>query len=82
MTKSGFRSVTPLDPVIEKDAYNFLLASDEEILQAVHDAIDQGFTPEEIYRHWLRRAGYHRIELAIRCKNAAHHILRLERLEK
>jgi len=41
----------------------------------VTDAVTAGYTPEEIYRHWLKEAGYHRQELAKRCENAAKHIL-------
>ena len=71
-----FRPVPPLNPVIWRDAYDYLMEHDEEILWAVVEAVDQGYDPEEIAKHWLREAGYHRQELAIRCKNAAKHIIR------
>jgi len=83
MSKSSmYRPVPQLDPVIWEEAYNWLLQYQEEILAAVESAIDANFTPDEIYQHWLREAGYHRIELAKRCKNAAKHILRVKELQK
>jgi hypothetical protein len=75
--KTIFRPVPSLDPVIWEEAYNYLLERHEEILIAVSTAIDQGYSPEEIYRHWLREAGYNREELAKRCKNAAKHLIRV-----
>lgn len=77
-----YRPVPALDAVIHQEAYDWLLQYQEDILGAVETAIDQGFTPDEIYQHWLREAGWHRIELAKRCKNAAKHILRLKELQK
>lgn len=78
--KPLYRQVLPLNPAIWRDAHDFLLQHDEEILYAVSDAVDQGYTPEEIYRHWLREAGYHRQELAVRCRNAAKHLNRQREL--
>ncbi len=65
--------VTPLDPVIERDAYNYLEQQDEDTLLAVIESVDKGFTPENIKRYYLRKAGWHRMEYAIRCGNAARH---------
>lgn len=69
------RPVPALNPAIWKDAYDYLEQHDEEILFAVIEAVDKGFTPEEIYYHWLREAGWHRIELAKRSENAARHYI-------
>lgn len=71
------RPVPPLNPAIWKDAYNYLEQHDEEILFAVIEAVDKNFSPEEIYHHWLREAGWHRIELAKRCENAARHYINI-----
>ena len=73
--KVVFRPVKPLNPAIWQDAYEYLAAHNEDYLNGVENAIAQGFTPEEIYRHILREAGYHRQEMAKRCENAARHIL-------
>lgn len=83
MAKSTiYRPVPQLDPVIYEEAYNWLLQYQEDVLSAVDSAVVAGYTPDEIYQHWLREAGYHRIELAKRCKNAAKHILRVIELQK
>lgn len=70
-----FRPVTPLNPAIWKDAYEYLASNNEDYLNCVEDSVVQGYTPKEIYRHILREAGYHRQEMAKRCENAARYIL-------
>ena len=67
----AFREVAPLNPSIWQDAYDWLSENKEEFLNGVENAVDMGFTPDEIYRHILREAGFHRMELAKRCQNAA-----------
>ena len=74
--RKPYRPVPPMNPVIQKDAYDFLFNHYEEVLEAVEESIEQGYRPEEIYQHWLREAGFHRIELAKRCENAARYLLR------
>ena len=69
--------VPQLDPVIERDAYYYLEQNDEETLLAVIEAVDKGFKPEQIGRYYLKKAGWHRQEYSIRCKNAAEHYIAL-----
>ena len=72
----AFRQVIPLNPSIWQDAYQWLIDNNrEDFINGVENAVDQGFTPDEIYRHILREAGHHRMELAKRCQNAARYIL-------
>ena len=73
--KFAFRSVDPLNPSIWQDAYEYLALHNEDFLNGVENAVVQGFTPDEIYRHVLREAGIHRSEMAKRCQNAARHIM-------
>jgi hypothetical protein len=74
--KVAYRKVEPLNPSIWQDAYQWLIDNNkEDFLNGVETAVDQGYTPDEIYRHILREAGLHRIELAKRCQNAARHII-------
>lgn len=74
----AFREVAPMNPSIWQDAYEWLIDNNkEDFLNGVENAVDQGFTPDEIYRHILREAGLHRIELAKRCQNAARHVMSL-----
>lgn len=73
--KMAFRKVPALDPMIWEDAYFYLADYHEDFLDGVEDAVAKGYTPDEIYRHVLREAGVHRIEIAKRCQNAARHII-------
>ena len=70
-----FRKVKALNPAIWQDAYDYLVAHNEDFLNCVEDSVAQGYSPDEIYRHILRDAGYHRQEMAKRCENAARHII-------
>lgn len=72
---TAFRKVPPLDPMIWEDAYYYLADYHEDFLNGVEEAVSKGFTPDEIYRHVLREAGVHRIEIAKRCQNAARYII-------
>ena len=71
----AYRKVSPLNPSIWQDAYEYLALHNEDFLNGVENAVVQGFTPEEIYSHVLREAGVHRLEIAKRCQNAARYIL-------
>jgi hypothetical protein len=71
----AYRKVAPLNPSIWQDAYDYLALHNEDFLNGVENAVAQGFTPDEIYRHVLREAGIHRLEMAKRCQNAARHIV-------
>jgi hypothetical protein len=70
-----FRPVVPMNPAIELDAYEYLASNAEIWLDCVVNSIAQGYSPEEIYRHVLRQAGYHRFEIAKRCENAARYLM-------
>ncbi len=70
-----YRSVPPLHPVIHEDAYDYLFRNNPEVLIAVEEAVEDGFSPKEIYYDWIREAGDNRGDLAKRCENAAKHIM-------
>lgn len=71
----AFRPVVPMNPAIWQDAYEYLASNNEDFLDCVMNSVAQRYTPEEIYRHILREAGYHRQEMAKRCENAARYLL-------
>ena len=71
------RRVPPMDEAIYFDGYRWLLNHSEETqlyLKCTEESVEQGFSPDEIYRHTLNVAGYHRREIAERCRNAAHYL--------
>lgn len=67
----------PLTRTIEQEDYEWLLENAFEYYLAVSDSVSLGASPDEIYRHMMRQTYDGRQGLAIRCRNAASHIIRM-----
>lgn len=59
---------------IAADSWEWLQDNVEPLSRAVKAEVLKGRTPEEIRRYVLARVGLHRIALADRCEQAAHHL--------
>lgn len=67
----------PLAMANQSEAYSWLEMHAPDYLTALEQAVEQGATPEEVYRFMLTDAGIHRQEIAKRLQLAAGHVLRL-----
>ena len=72
------REVPEMNIAIWKDGYDWLENHGDvgqAYLRSTVAAIEVGYTPDEIYHQIIREAGLHRIEIAERCRAAAHFML-------
>ena len=66
------REMPTLEAAINKESYEWLLDNAEGYATAVDHEVAAGATPDQVYRFVVSRTG--RIEIALRCKQAAAHL--------
>lgn len=71
------QSFKPLTEALDKNSYEWLAGHDPDILSGIEAAIDSGVKPVDIKRHVLMQTN--RLELAMRCEQAARYTVRLAR---
>ena len=70
----GQKVVMPaLERALDAESYEWLATNQPDILTAIETEIGNGHTPEQIKWRVLRRTN--RLEIAMRCEQAARHIL-------
>lgn len=83
--RNGKRVVEESDPfdeltaVVQADDYNWLLDNAPAYARAIERLVSEAgrdLNPEDVYRHIVRMTYDGREGLAVRCKNAAAHLLR------
>lgn len=67
-------ALAELDIAMDEESWDFLNTKYIPIAKLVKKAVDEGIAPDVIKRRVLERLGQHRIELAIRCENAARYL--------
>lgn len=66
-----------IDAPLDALSYDWLLANAPELLRAVEVDVAQGVHPHAIRQRVIERTG--RVELALRCEQAARHITAVEK---
>lgn len=61
-----------LSRMLDKESYEWLTGFHPEIIEAIETEVNAGHRPEEIKLFVLKQTG--RLELALRCEQAARHI--------
>lgn len=66
--------LTILDTPLWEDDYDYIRDNAPLYLQHIQQALDAGYTPDQIYHHYMKLAP-HRHPFWLRCKHAAKHIV-------
>lgn len=68
------RQLELLGKVLDKQSYEWLLDTDQDVAAALAAEVKQGATPDDIRRFVLAHIGPDRHGLAQRCQSAARHL--------
>lgn len=69
---------SPILDALNADSYNWLSTTAPDLLNAVEAEVQNGKTPEAIARLVASHVGPEREALAIRCRQAAAHVQRMQ----
>jgi hypothetical protein len=76
--KQETRLGTYLSDALDQESYNYLMKNSTELVNAIENELEAGYTPDAIRWYVSSQVGPDRQPLALRAEQAARYILRMQ----